>query len=59
MKKSQTILQTNGCDNHWFQLDVLCSNLGSQNQGEENTVSVASAEQQEDKSGKSYSPPFP
>lgn len=59
-EKSQTIVQTNECGNYWFPLDVLCSNLGSQTQGNENGVSVASAQQQEDKSSKtSYGPPFP
>jgi hypothetical protein len=62
-EKSQTVVQTNECGNYWFPLDVLCSNLGSQTQGDENSVSVASAQQQqeeEDKSSKtSYGPPFP
>jgi hypothetical protein len=60
-EKSQTIVQTNECGNYWFPLDVLCSNLGSQTIGDENSVSVASAQQQEeDKSSKtSYGPPFP
>lgn len=59
-EKSQTVAQTNDCGNYWFPLDILCSNLGSQAQGDENTVSVASAQQQEeDRSSKSYGPPFP
>jgi len=60
-EKSQTVAQTNECGNYWFPLDVLCSNLGSQTQGDENSISVASAQQQEeDKSSKtSYGPPFP
>jgi hypothetical protein len=61
-EKSQTIAQTNECGNYWFPLNVLCSNLGSQTQGDENSVSVASAQEQqeEDKSSKtSYGPPFP
>lgn len=57
-EKSQTTVQTNECGNYWFPLDVLCSNLGSQAQGNENSVSVATAQQQ-DKSSKSYAPPFP
>ena len=57
-EKSQTA--SNECGNYWFPLDVLCSNLGSQTNGDENSVSVASTEQQEeDKSSKSYGPPFP
>jgi len=59
-EKSQTVVQTNDCGNYWFPLDVLCSNLGSQTNGDENTLSVASAQQQEgDKSSKSSGPPFP
>ena len=61
-ERSQTIVQTNECGNYWFPLNVLCSNLGSQTQGDENSVSVASAQEQqeEDKSSKtSYGPPFP
>jgi len=61
-EKSQTIVQTNECGNYWFPLDILCSNLGSQNQGDENSISVASAQEQEDenaKSSNSYGPPFP
>jgi hypothetical protein len=60
-EKSQTIVQTNECGNYWFPLDVLCSNLGSHTNGDENSVSVASAqEQEEEKSSKtSYGPPFP
>jgi hypothetical protein len=52
-EKSQTIVQTNECGNYWFPLDVLCSNLGSQNQGEENSVTVAAAaaEEEEQQSG--------
>jgi uncharacterized OB-fold protein len=60
-EKSQTVVQTNECGNYWFPLNVLCSNLGSQTQGNENSVSVVSAqEQEEDKSSKAiYGPPFP
>ena len=59
-EKSQTTVQTNECGNYWFPLDVLCSNLGSQVQGDENSVSVASAQQQEDvESNKNPGPPFP
>jgi hypothetical protein len=60
-EKSQTIVQINECGNYWFPLDILCSNLGSQTNGDENSVSVASAQQQEEeKSSKtSYGPPFP
>lgn len=63
-EKSQIIVQTNECGNYWFPLDVLCSNLSSQVQGDENGISIASAQEQEDgdkndESSKSYGPPFP
>jgi len=63
-EKNQAIAQTNECGNYWFPLDVLCSNLGSQAQGDENSVSIASAHEQEDDEGNaessnSYGPPFP
>jgi hypothetical protein len=62
-EKSQTVAQTNECGNYWFPLDVLCSNLGSQAQGDENSISIASAQQEEGdgnvESSKSYGPPFP
>jgi uncharacterized OB-fold protein len=42
-EQSQTISQTNECGNYWFPLDVLCSNINSQIQGDENSMSVTSA----------------
>jgi hypothetical protein len=42
-EQSQTISQTNECGNYWFPLDVLCSNINSQIQGDENSVAVTSA----------------
>jgi hypothetical protein len=65
-EKSQVTAQTNECGNYWFPLDVLCSNLGSQVQGDKNSISIASAQQQQqeddgnvESSKKSYGPPFP
>lgn len=62
-EKSQTIVQTNECGNYWFPLDILCSNLGSQTQGDENSISVASAQEQEEdenvESSNNHGPPFP
>jgi len=43
-EKSQTISQTNDCGNYWFPLNVLCSNVGSQAQGGENSVAIAAGE---------------
>lgn len=63
-EKSQTMVQTNECGNYWFPLDVLCSNLSSQVKGDENSISIASAQEHEDEensdeSSKIYGPPFP
>lgn len=43
-EKSQTTVQTNECGNYWFPLNVLCSNLGSQVQGEKNSIAVEGGE---------------
>jgi len=45
-EKSQTAVQTIECGNYWFPWNVLCSNLGYQTHDDENSVSVASAQQQ-------------
>ena len=58
-EKSQTISQINECGNYWFPLNVLCSNVGSQVKGDENSVAV-SAEEGDGKveSGENFTP-FP
>ena len=43
-EKSQTISQTNDCGNYWFPLNVLCSNVGSQVQGDENSVAITAGQ---------------
>ena len=43
-EKSQTVVQTNECGNYWFPLNVLCSNLGSQVQGEKNSIAIEGGE---------------
>jgi hypothetical protein len=55
-EKSQTISQTNECSNYWFPINVLCSNLNPQIQGDENSVAVT-AEAEE--SSKNFGTPFP
>jgi hypothetical protein len=58
-EKSQVISQTNECGNYWFPLNVLCSNVSSQVQGDENSVAVATR-QAEGKTGSSENfTPFP
>ncbi|MGC2308455.1 MAG: hypothetical protein WA461_08630 [Nitrososphaeraceae archaeon] len=43
-EKSQMISQNNDCGNYWFPLNVLCSNVGSQVQGDENSVAIATGQ---------------
>lgn len=58
-EKSQTISQANDCGNYWFPLNILCSNVGSQVQGDENSVVIATG-QAEEKAGSSETfTPFP
>ena len=58
-EKSQIISQTNECGNYWFPLNVLCSNVSSQVQGDENSVAVATGHA-EGKTGSSENfTPFP
>jgi hypothetical protein len=55
-KKSQAMSQTNECGNYWFPVNVICSNLNSQVQGNENNVVIATTSPAPDKN---YEPPFP
>jgi hypothetical protein len=58
-QKSQTITQTSECGNYWFPINIICSNLGSQIQGDENSATVsAAANDQEKESSQSFAP-FP
>ncbi len=58
-EKTQTTSQVNECGNYWFPLNVLCSNVSSQVQGDENSVAVATR-QAEGKTGSSENfTPFP
>jgi len=61
-EKSQTITQTNECGNYWFPINVICSNLGSQIQGNENSVTVDAAaadQEKENVEGSESFAPFP
>jgi hypothetical protein len=61
-EKSQTTVQTNECGNYWFPVNVICSNLGSQVQGDENNVAMATNTESASSSTDSktnYGPPFP
>jgi hypothetical protein len=58
-EKSQTISQTNDCGNYWFPLNVLCSNVGSQVQGDENSVSIATGQAEGKVESSENFTPFP
>jgi hypothetical protein len=55
-EKSQIISQVNECGNYWFPINVVCSNINSQIQGDENNVAVTA---EAEKSSKNFGPPFP
>ena len=58
-EKSQNITQANECGNYWFPINVICSNLGSQIQGDENSVAVsATADDQVKENAKESSQSF-
>jgi hypothetical protein len=58
-EKSQTITQSNECGNYWFPINVICYNLGSQIQGNENSVTVAAADEEKENVGSESFAPFP
>jgi hypothetical protein len=59
-KKSQSASQTNECGNYWFPINVLCSNVHSQTQDDENSVAVTSAQEDGNvESTKNLGAPFP
>ena len=39
-KKSQAVSQANECGNYWFPVNIICSNLNSQAEGDENNVAM-------------------
>jgi len=55
-EKSQVISQNNECGNYWFPVNIICSNLNSQAQGEENDVAMATTTPDSDTN---YGTPFP
>jgi hypothetical protein len=55
-EKSQVISQTNECGNYWFPVNIICSNLNSQIQGDENNVAIATPSSEPDTN---YGTPFP
>ena len=55
-EKSQIISQTNECGNYWFPVNIICSNLNSQAQGDENNVAISTPAPDSDTN---YGTPFP
>ena len=55
-EKSQIISQTNECGNYWFPVNIICSNLNSQIQGDQNNVAIATPAPEADTN---YGTPFP
>ena len=53
-EKSQVISQNNECGNYWFPVNIICSNLNSQAQGEKNDVAMATTTPDTN-----YGTPFP
>ena len=53
-EKSQVISQTNECSNYWFPVNIICSNLNSQAQGDENDVAMTTTTPDSN-----YGAPFP
>lgn len=56
-EKSQVISQVNECGNYWFPVNIICSNLNSQAQGDENDVAMATTTTTD--SNPNYGAPFP
>lgn len=53
-EKSHVISQTNECGNYWFPVNIICSNLNSQAQGDENDVAMTTTSPDSN-----YGAPFP
>jgi len=58
-EKSQMISQNSDCGNYWFPLNVLCSNVGSQVQGDENSVAIATGQAEGKVESSENFTPFP
>jgi hypothetical protein len=56
-EKSQAVSQANECGNYWFPVNIICSNLNSQAQGNDNDVAIAATTTPD--SNPNYGAPFP
>jgi hypothetical protein len=55
-EKSQAVSQANECGNYWFPVNIICSNLNSQAEGDENNVAMTTTTPESDTNS---GPPFP
>jgi hypothetical protein len=55
-EKNQATSQINECSNYWFPVNVICSNLNSQAEGDENNVATTTTTPESDAN---FGPPFP
>jgi hypothetical protein len=59
-EKTQSASQTNECGNYWFPINVLCSNINPQSQGDKSSVAVTSAQEDGNaESTENLGTPFP
>lgn len=61
-EKSQAISEVNECANYWFPVNIICSNLNFEIQGDENDVAMtaaASPDSERADSDTNYGTPFP
>jgi hypothetical protein len=59
-EKSQGVTQVNNCGNYWFPINVLCSNLNTEIQGDQNGVAVTGAQEDGNvRSTENLGAPFP
>jgi hypothetical protein len=60
-ENNQVISQINECGNYWFPVNVICSNLNSQAEGDENNVAMTTPTptNPDTESDTNSGPPFP
>jgi hypothetical protein len=60
-EKSQAVSQANECGNYWFPVNIICSNINSQAQDDENNVAMTTTTptNPNTESDANFGPPFP
>ena len=60
-EKSQAVSQANECGNYWFPVNIICSNMNSQAQDDENNVAMTVPTPTNPNTGSytNFGPPFP